>query len=172
MYGHTHRVAEAVASGMSHLGEVEVHPISEIDPAGTGELDLLVVGGPTHVHGLSRPSTRRAAITEAEEDDAIELDADAPGPGLRSWLQGLPSVKDRMAVAFDTRIDKPVILVGSAARGIRRHLRSHGFAMVLDPESFFVEGSGGPLADGELERASKWGVDIAHEVGRIQRTRL
>ena len=40
---------------------------------------LVLVGGPTHVHGLSRPSTRRDAI-------------DAAGSGVRECLGSLPEL--------------------------------------------------------------------------------
>ena len=67
-----------------------------------------------------------------------------------------------MAAAFDTRIDKPPALTGVAARGIAKRLGRRGWKLVAEPESFFVEDSEGPLADGELERAREWGKALAH----------
>jgi dienelactone hydrolase len=66
--------------------------------------------------------------------------------------------------AFDTRANKPVLLVGSAARGIARRLRDRGYRLAIEPQSFFVEGTPGPLEEGELERASEWGRTLANEV--------
>jgi hypothetical protein len=45
-------------------------------------------------------------------------------------------------------------------------MRQHGYALAAEPESFFVEGTSGPLEDGELVRAREWGRRIANEVSR------
>jgi hypothetical protein len=34
----------------------------------------------------------------------------------------------------------------------------------VEPESFFVRGTRGPLEDGELERAADWGKALVSEV--------
>ena len=54
--------------------------------------------------------------------------------------------------------------MGSAAHGMARRLRRHGYGLVVEPESFFVEGTPGPLEEGELERAKEWGRTLANEV--------
>ena len=36
--------------------------------------------------------------------------------------------------------------------------------LAAEPQSFFVQGTPGPLEEGELERASKWGRTLANEV--------
>ena len=66
--------------------------------------------------------------------------------------------------AFDTRIDKPKIVTGSAAKGIARRLRRHGYQQVIDPESFLVAGTDGPLLIGEPERARQWGEQVATRI--------
>jgi hypothetical protein len=65
---------------------------------------------------------------------------------------------------FDTRADKPALLVGSAAHGMARRLRHRGYRLVAEPESFFVEGTSGPLEAGELERAAEWAKTVVSEV--------
>ena len=60
------------------------------------------------------------------------------------------------AAAFDTRFDKPVWLTGSAAKEIARRLDSKGYE-VVGSQSFFVRATGGPLGEGEPERAVAWG---------------
>ena len=52
-----------------------------------------------------------------------------------------------------------------AARGIAKRLRRRGYELITDPESFLVEDSEGPLADGELERAKAWGASLAEKLG-------
>ena len=52
--------------------------------------DLLIVGGPTHMHGLSSATTRRmAAQAAAKQASGLSLDPDTCGPGLRDWLKGI-----------------------------------------------------------------------------------
>jgi hypothetical protein len=88
-----------------------------------------------------------------------------PGIGVRGWIDSLPAGGDGPRVAvFDTRANKPVLLVGSAARGIARRLRQRGYELAAEPQSFFVQGTPGPLEEGELERSSKWGRELANEV--------
>lgn len=160
VFGNTRAVAEAVAEGLGGVPLLPVHDaVSYTEP-----LDLLVVGGPTHAHGLATTRSRSAAAHTVEEHDPhhVELDA-AEEPGLRSWLADIAPGAGRHAAAFDTRLDKPKLLTGTAAHGIARRLRRHGFD-VIATESFLVEGSEGPLEAGELERARAWAVELARSL--------
>ena len=60
-------------------------------------------------------------------------------------------------------------LTGSAAKGIAKRLRHHGFEPVAEPESFFVHGTEGPLKDGELERAAAWARALGDQVEDVER---
>ena len=81
--------------------------------------------------------------------------------GLREWLGTLRKGSSKVAVAtFDTRISKPR-LPGSAAAAAEKRLRRLGFRLLARPESFSVEGTTGPLVGGELERAHRWGKELA-----------
>ena len=71
MYGNTHAVANSVAEGLrDEACDVTVVPVGRATEELTGHCDLLVVGGPTHMHGLPRPSTRKGwaigAVTARE----------------------------------------------------------------------------------------------------------
>jgi hypothetical protein len=164
IYGNTRSVAEAVAEGLRPLVDVAVLSHHEADPAAVAGADLLVVGAPTHMHGLPTSLSRKMAA-QASEEEAVPLDPGATaGPGIRSWLSE-QSGDGRLAAAFDTRADGRPALTGSAARGIAKRLRRRGFDVVVEPESFFVEDAEGPLAEGELERAREWGSVIAAQLG-------
>ena len=157
MYGNTAAVGEAIADSLRARGfGVEAALISNFDPADTEEFDLLVVGGPTHVHGMSSSRTRSTAANDEKNtfpEPAIE-------PGLRTWVKELPSGTGRYAAAFDTRIDKPVLLTGSAAKGIGRRLEGRRFRLVSEPESFLVS-TDNRLLDGELAHAAEWAREVA-----------
>jgi hypothetical protein len=160
MYGNTAAIGEAIAAALREQRlEVEAKPISKVEPDQTTDVDLLVVGGPTHVHGMSRNSSRKTAAAD-EKNTFAEPTLE---PGLRTWLAQLPEGAGRLAAAFDTRIDKPLILTGSAAKGIGRGLKGRGFHLVSEPECFLVS-TRNRLLDGELEHAATWGTKIAERV--------
>ena len=160
MFGNTHAIAEAIAAGLGEVGDVTVGSTTSVASLDLEHAELLVVGGPTHAHGMSSTSTRRAAKEDAGKDAALELDEDAGGPGLRDWFKGLPDGSGRFGAAFDTRVDHAEILTGSAAHGIARRLRRHGYDELVEHESFVLDGNG-PVSDAELERARQWGDTLA-----------
>jgi hypothetical protein len=162
LYGNTGAIGEAIAEGMRTSGmPVQGGSICSIRPEAAEGMDLLVVGGPTHVHGMSWARTRRIAI----DDLRTRFDMPVAEAGLREWMHGLPRGLGRRAVAFDTRYDKSVSVSGSAALGIARRLEGHGYVVVTPPQSFFVTDEN-RLEPGQLERAEEWGADIALSVGR------
>ena len=164
MFGNTEAVAKAIASGLSEAGcdvvtgEVAWAPVG--DPL---EADLLVIGAPTHAFSLSRPSTRKQAVTEGAPSVRQVI-------GMREWLSRLRTKRGLRlpaVAAFDTRADKARRLPG-ASRAAARLARRDGFALLAAPESFFVSDTQGPLVNGELERARAWG----HRLGdRVQASR-
>ena len=163
MFGNTHAIADAIAKGLEPLDNVVVVPMGEAGRERVGDADLLVVGGPTHFHGMSRPRTRRwAAATAQKSKSDLVLDRDAKGPGVRDWLRSLGQSHTKFA-AFDTRFEGPAVLRGRASRPISRKLRKHGFEMMAKPESFFVNLEN-HLEPGEEARAQEWGKRLAARV--------
>jgi hypothetical protein len=162
VYGNTRAIAEAVGEGLRPIGEVSVVSQDDLTPQLTAEAELVVVGAPTHMHGLPTSFTRKMAA-KASEEEGVEVDPSAEaGPGIRTWLSE-QSGEGRAAAAFDTRADKNPALTGSAARGIAKRLRRAGFELTAEPESFFVDDAEGPLADGEVDRARDWGAAVARQ---------
>jgi hypothetical protein len=160
MYGNTHTVADHIANGLRPGAEVSVVPVSGADAETVAAADLLIVGGPTHAHGMSRPASRTQAVEKGKEPDSgLEIDPDAEGEGLREWFDGLPHSDHTQAAAFDTRIDMAPALTGRASKGIAKRLRHHGFTLVADPESFLVDTHSHLLPD-EDDRARAWGAGL------------
>ena len=119
----------------------------------------MVVGGPTHMHGMSSATTRRmAAEAAAKQASGLSLDPDAAGPGLHDLLK---TIGDRhaLAAAFDTRVNGVPAFTGRASRGIGRLLKRHGYRLIAAPESFLV-GAQSALLDGEASRARRWGAAL------------
>jgi flavodoxin len=151
MFGNTETIARAVADGMTGQLEVTVADVRTM-PRAFG-MDVIVVGGPTHAFGMSRPGTRQDALRQgAGRTGVVDV-------GLREWLDTSPQLTGVAAAAFDTKVDKP--FTGSAARKADRRLRRLGCRILLPAESFHVGGIPGPPADGERERARRWGESVA-----------
>lgn len=156
MFGNTRAVADAVAGGIAGTIAVEVLRVDEAParvPEGVG---LLVVGGPTHAFGMSRASTRADACEQAGGTTVTSVTI-----GMREWLDALePATSTVFAATFDTRVHRPRV-PGSAARKAEKALRRHGYRIIQPATTFWVDGTPGPLVEGELDRAARLGVDLA-----------
>jgi hypothetical protein len=176
MFGNTEVIARAIAEGLAAAAAgagglaadaadaagatVEVVEVGAAPAAIPAGVDLLVVGGPTHAHGMSKPESRADSARRAG-DRLVSR-----GIGIREWLKTLRGGSATVAAAaFDTRIKGPGIVWGSAAKGADKQLRSLGLRPVAGPESFLVDGPTGPLfdrlVDGETDRARAWGGTLA-----------
>lgn len=138
VFGNTEKVARALGDALG----APVVKVGEVQPDQLAGLDALVVGSPTR--------------------------AFSPTPDAKEFLKGLapnslPGVK---VAAFDTRISVEdansaiysffVKFFGYAAAPIAKQLVKKGGDLSVPPEGFLVEGSEGPLKEGELERAKAW----------------
>ena len=94
---------------------------------------------------------------------------------MREFLDGVPdkALTGVKVAAFDTRTDMDTLngaqrwfgkfldRLGYAAPKISASLQAKGGQVVRQPEGFIVKGTEGPLEEGELERATGWGRQIA-----------
>ena len=160
MYGNTHLVADAIGAGLGSTFDVQVVPVAQATPEILADASLVVVGGPTHIHGMSRAATRKAAVESTDKPGSLlELDPDAPGPGLREWFGSLGRYPAK-AAAFDTRLHGPAAMTGQASKGVARLLRAHGFDVIAKPASFLVT-KDNRLDLHETDRAREWGAGLA-----------
>jgi hypothetical protein len=164
MFGNTHAVAEAIATGIQDAdpdAHVDLLPVGQAKSDDVARAGLLIVGGPTHIRGMTSGLSRRKGL-EAQEQEAkgrgadFTPEPDAAGPGVRDWFEALPKApQGRLAAAFDTRVGFK--LAGGAAKSIARRLRHHGYELAAPPEGFIITGTEGPLREGESARAREWG---------------
>ncbi len=138
-YGNTAQIAVKIADTLAQFGEARAERVTAVQPDMLEGVQLLVVGGPTQ--GWNS--------TAAVKDFLVKL--------TPAQLEALS------AAEFDTRLDKPRWLTGSAANNIAKQLRSLGANLLLKPESFLVKGTEGPLVEGELERAARWAQQLQAE---------
>lgn len=159
MYGNTSVIASNIADGLRATHEVTLVPVGEATAELLAGADLVVAGGPTHMHGISSATTRRmAAKAAAREGSGLTLDPGASGPGIRDWLKDI-SGHHALAAAFDTRLADIPAFTGRASRPISRQLRRHGCRLIASPKSFLVSQQN-TLVYGEAERARRWGVTL------------
>jgi Flavodoxin len=160
MYGNTHAIADAIGRGLATENEVTVVPVAEATPDLLGEADLVVAGGPTHIHGMSGARSRQAAAEAAHKDGStVTLEPHAQGPGLRDWFGTVGRIRG-CGAAFDTRMDGPAVLTGHASKAIAKLLDRHGLTQIAAAQSFLVT-KGNQLRPGEEDRAEHWGRELA-----------
>lgn len=160
MYGNTRTIAYAISEGLRPSVDVTVVSAVEAGLDLLDQADLVIVGAPTHMHGLSRPATRQSAIEAAgKSGSCLTVDPFADRPGIREWLADLGHCHG-LAVAFDTRMGGPALFTGRASKAITRVLSERGFAVLTGPESFLVTRDN-KLRPGETMRAEDWGRSLA-----------
>jgi flavodoxin len=141
--GNTRSVAEAIGATLRNHGEVEVVDVAKAPIPPPDDLTLLVVGGPTEGHGMT--------------------------PEIHGYLEriDLHWAMGRATAAFDTRLDWPRFLSGSAADQIANRLAALGAKVMGTPGSFLVTMTP-ELEPGELERAAEWAEHLAQAVKPIR----
>ncbi len=155
LWGNTANVARAIGDGIGP--DAIVVSTAEAGPDVLEGADLVVAGAPVFVFHLSSDRTRR------DIEQNLEPGAPTPNlghPSLRSWLGSLaPSTA--ACAAFDTQVRGPF---GRGAPKIASALKATGMRLIARPDGFIVVDKYGPLADGELERATRWGATLARHV--------
>jgi flavodoxin len=142
VFGNTEQVAQAMGRALGAPEDAEARRVSEVKAEQLTGLDVLIVGSPTRAF---RPTSATKQLLR------------------RIPAGGLKGVK---VAAFDTRFavedtDSAILtfmvkLFGYAAKPIAARLKRKGGDVALPPEGFIVEGTEGPLREGELERAAEW----------------
>ena len=138
--GNTRTIAEAVAGSLRRRGDADVHDVETAPTTIPPGIDLVVFGGPTEGHGMSEPM--KAYLSKLEGD----------------------SVRNVACAVFDTRLDWPRWLSGSAADRISDELRERGARMIAREESFIVTMEP-TLEPDEEKRAVAWGDRLATLAG-------
>lgn len=139
-YGNTEHLARIMAESLEPDHSVRLVRTRDAKDLACVDVDLLLVGAPTHIHGWQLPG--RDFLRDLEN----------------RGFSGVP------AASFDTRLPGSKRRTGSAAGAIDHLLRSADLRVVVPGESFIVTGSEGPLAEGEEERARAWVRSVVERV--------
>lgn len=152
LWGNTAAIARAIAEGIGL--QAQALPTDEATSAVIADADLIVAGAP--ILGFKLPDENMRANIGANPGKA-PTPPDLSHPSMRAWLETLPKGHAHVAT-FETRIWWSL---GSAAGAIERSLTGAGYSCVAKAQRFIVKGAYGPLREGELERARKWGAELA-----------
>ncbi|MCW5717567.1 MAG: hypothetical protein KIS68_07025 [Bauldia sp.] len=160
IFGNTRAIAEAIAEGLAARFDTETVEITSASESAAG-LDLIVIGGPTHAWAMSRPTTREAGRAQARK---LGIDPVSGDIGVREWLARVVDGAGTKAAVFDTAVESfGIFSGGSAAKGEAKAFRRAGFELIDEPQQFrvAVKDDRTVLIAGELERARKWGEQLA-----------
>ena len=126
---------EKVAKGISKVLSADIFHVTEVDVSKLKVYDVFVIGSPTHAWNMS--SSMKTFFKKLEGE----------------------SFKGKKAATFDTKYKSR--FAGSAAKKIQSKLKNLDFEIVLNPVSFIVTGSEGPLAEGEMDKTKAFAVLIS-----------
>ena len=132
-FGNTQKVAETIAKELGRGASVQVIHSDELTTSALGNMDLVIMGAPTHNMNLPK--------------------------SIRPVLERLPRriLPKTPVAAFDTSYRLSAFLSRfTAAKKLARKLRKLGGEWIVPPETFHVMEREGPLYEGELERARGW----------------
>lgn len=150
-FGNTEKVALAIAQALGQGEAVNVLKAGNAQPEDLSHADLLIVGSPTQKF--------------------------RPLPSISTLLQSIApnGLQNVQVAAFDTRISPEEVakvgilallvkLFGYAAEAIGKKLSTKGGTLLVPPQGFYVQGTQGPLLEGEVERAAAWAKEIAEKL--------
>jgi len=135
-YGNTEKIAKALGQGFT--GDVKVLKVGDVKPEDIAWSKFVLIGSPTQG---GRPTMAVKAFLDKLPDDAFT---------------------GKRLAAFDTRSKSFITkLFGYAADKIEASLKDKSGNPTAQPKGFFVQGTKGPLAEGEEEKAAAWAKAIA-----------
>jgi len=150
-FGNTEKIALAIGQALEQEEAVNILKAGSAQPENLTSAELLIVGSPTQKF--------------------------RPLPSVTALLQNIPpdGLKKVRVAAFDTRITPEEVarvgilaflvkLFGYAAEAIGKKLSQKGGTLLVPPQGFYVQGTQGPLVEGELERAAAWAKKIAEKI--------
>jgi flavorubredoxin len=135
-FGNTKKLALGISRGLEAGGiHVDCSFIQDFELSELKNYDIIAVGGPTHMHGASKP--------------------------LKAFLSKLRvyKINNKKGFIFETKVDHR--LAGSAGKRIRRDLKKMKVKLIHPIITGIVNGREGPLRDSTLTKLEEIGLEIA-----------
>jgi flavorubredoxin len=155
LWGNTAAIARAIAEGIGPQTQALTTEATSAETVATA--DLVVAGGPVLGFRLAGEAMRESV---AQSEANAPTPPDMSHPSLRAWLDTLPHGHGRSA-AFETRIWWSP---RGATGDIESRLKRAGYQPIAKAQKFVVTDKYGPLREGELERARRWGAELSQAV--------
>lgn len=145
-FNNTEKIAQAVGKGLGTAGEVTVAKVDAVTPEMLSGIDYLVAGSPTRAFSatpalkafLKKLSPKQLAGVKVTTFDT-RLPINEKTPGILRFLAGI---------------------FGYADKPLLNELKRKGGTQAVPSEGFLVTDTEGPLAEGEVVRATEWGKAI------------
>ena len=140
-YGNTKRVAETILEGMKEVEGIEtvIRELKEVDLNRIPEYDAILIGSPNHFGGPTRSVKK-----------------------FIDQLGKLP-LEDKMFAVFDTYLAKDF---EKAVKKMEKRIKEKapGLKQIAPGLSIEVQGTKGPISDGELPKCKEFGNKIATQI--------
>lgn len=158
-FGNTRRIAETVAAGVADRGvDTHITAIENAPETVPADVDILILGAPTHNRHLPSPKSREKALAAG---------AQTSEQGVAEWLAAAELNSEPYAAIFDTSTGKNW-LSGSAAKHAAKLLAHREPPLRAITKTFLVDSNEGPLTDGELDAARTWGRLLAADARALR----
>ena len=135
MFGNTEKIAKEIGRRLG--GNTNILLVSKVKEKDLGNLDLLIVGSPTHGGRPTKDVVNFLNIIPIELRTAFydtRLEKESHGFGLKIVLS----------------------VIGFAAEKMERQFMSRGGKILIKAEGFVVTDKKGPMKEGEMERLKNW----------------
>lgn len=149
-FGNTRLLADSMASTLTEHGHTaNIIEVNDAPTAVPADVDVLIVGGPTHNRGMSTPKSR---ATASGGKDAERI-------GVREWLQQLNLAGEPAIAAYDT-VTSTSWINGSAAKQMAKTLAGLAKGKHMAIKSFVVRSKEGPLDPAQIVEAQSWVMSL------------
>lgn len=146
-FGNTEKIAEIIKEIVIKKGEVKIKKVTETKLKDINDVDLVVIGSPTHAGNVSEAT--KVLLNMIPKDS----------------LKGKKfAVFDTSLATFGQNIFKKGIIkfFGYSAPKMANVLKKRG-GEILSTQSFFVMGMKGPLKDDEMNRVKNWAKGLVQK---------
>lgn len=141
-YGNTRLVAEKIIEGMREAGGIEavLRELKEVDFEKIADYDAILIGSPNHFGG--------------------------PTKGVREFIDKLGNLplKGKLFAVFDTYLGKGFFEKAVKIMEKRINEKVPGLKRIAHGLSIAVQGSKGPIVEGELPKCKEFGNKIATQI--------
>ena len=156
-FGNTLQIAHAIADA---LPNAQIQSFDEAPDAIPDDIDLLLLGAPTHEAALPTPKSRQLAATRSSTGSANRIQP-PPQRGLAEWAKHANIPAGTRTITFDTSAGRFATMFGCAAKAAAKQLRARGFQVERGPS--FTVTAGDVLATGQQEQAAQWAASLLSE---------